>query len=132
LGLEPALEALVSELSSKWSLEIGFKVVGAERKLSNDVNLALYRITQEALNNIWKHSRATKADVSLEYSPDKIKLSVSDKGIGFNSSTQIKGGLGLTGMRERANLIGAKMKIESAIGKGTTVLVEVDTPPHPQ
>jgi signal transduction histidine kinase len=125
LGLEPALETLVAELNSKERIEIKFEVPGTERVLPDEVKLALYRITQEALNNVWKHSKATEAEVSLDYTPDDIRLSIADNGIGFDSSTQTRHGLGLTGMKERAILVGAKLKIESKPGKGTKVIAEV-------
>jgi len=126
LGLEPALESLVAEMNSKRQMEIRFNVSGTERKLPIDINLALFRITQEALNNVWKHSRAREAAVDLEYRPNKTLLSITDNGIGFGPSAHNKGGLGLTSMRERANLIGARLRLESTTGQGTKVLVEVE------
>ncbi len=124
LGLEAALEALVMELNARGTLEVDFRVSGAEESLPDEVELNLYRIAQEALNNIWKHSQATEAEVNLEYSTDKTVLTISDNGVGFDSSKLPKGGLGLTGMRERALLIGGILKVESEPGKGTRVVVE--------
>lgn len=125
LGLEAALEALTDEMNSKGHASIQIFIVGSGRSLPHDVNLALYRITQEALNNIWKHAKATKAQIKLEYEPRQVNLSVTDNGIGFDTSARPKSGLGLTSMKERASLIGAKLRLESIIGHGTTVSVEV-------
>lgn len=125
LGLEPALESLIDEVSSKSQFRISFKVTGIERELPDDVELALYRIAQEALNNVRKHSQATEAVVSLQYVPLKVILSIADNGTGFAPDAQFKGGLGLSSMKERANLIEAKLRIESLVGRGTVVIVEV-------
>lgn len=126
LGLEPALENLVAELNSQKLMEIQFDVSGVASILPDKVNLALYRITQEALNNVRKHSKATKAMVRLEYSIGKVLLDITDNGIGFNTSAPLKNGLGLVSMRERANLIGAELKVESSFYKGTSVKVEIN------
>jgi len=125
LGLETALETLVVEFNAKGCWDIQFGVTGRKRSLASEVNLALYRIVQDALNNVCKHAKASKAMVSLEYKSNRTKLSIADNGIGFDLSTQTKGGLGLTAMQQRANLIGANLKVESKIGRGTTISVEV-------
>ncbi len=124
LGLEPALETLIEEFKSKAHIEIKFKAPGAERPLSNEIKLALYRIAQEALNNIRKYAKATEALVALELTTNVIRLSIADNGTGFDSTIKAKG-IGLTSMKERAKLIGAELKIESQLGKGTTITAEV-------
>ncbi len=124
LGLELALEALVDELDSKTDMVMEFEVKGTARNLSDEVNLELYRIAQEALNNIRKHSQAAKAVVTLEYTPHKVILSIIDNGRGYDTSKK-NVSLGLTSMKERASLIGAEIKIDSVIGRGTTVFVEL-------
>ena len=97
--------------------------------MSDEISLALYRITQEALNNVRKHSEATQATVALTYTPLKVSLSISDNGKGFKLPEKQEFdshlGLGLIGMRERAQLVGANLTIESIPGHGTTVQVEV-------
>jgi signal transduction histidine kinase len=124
MGLEPALDTLVTETNTRGGIKFQFKSDGAEISTSDEVNLALYRITQEALNNAWKHSKATLVVVNLGYSSNRIRLSIVDNGAGFDPSA-LNQGLGLTGMKERANLIGAKLKIISQPGKGTDVSVEM-------
>jgi PAS domain S-box-containing protein len=130
LGLEAALEQLVAETSDTSGLDIRFEAQGYEAQLPEQINLAFFRIAQEAVNNIRKHSRCKTARVHLEYLPDKVKMMIRDNGRGFEPRTDnpvsegIKS-LGLIGMRERAQLIGAHLEIRSETGKGTMVSVEV-------
>ena len=107
-------------------MEAEFRVTGIEKALSDDIKLALYRITQEGLNNVWKHSQASKAGVELEYAPGKVRLSITDNGVGFDPSIRTGSRLGLIGMRERASLIKADLRIDSRPGKGTAVTVEIN------
>ena len=84
--------------------------------------MALYRIAQEALNNVVKHSSATKAGVSLTCTGDGLRLLVEDDGTGFSESAGV-GKLGLGIMRERAEAVGARLEVSSQPGKGTSVQV---------
>jgi two-component system, NarL family, sensor histidine kinase UhpB len=127
-GLVSALELITGEFKSE-QLEVHFNVSGSESRLQDRVELTLFRLAQEALNNVRKHSGATSARVELRYTPVKVRLSVSDNGKGFEPS-QTRGpsassGLGLVGMRERAHLCGGKLLIKSVPGKGTHISVEV-------
>jgi two-component system, NarL family, sensor histidine kinase UhpB len=128
-GLAEALKLIIGEFNERQETHVGFKIDGEEARLKEDVELVLFRITQEALNNIRKHSEAKAAEVILKFSSNKVSLSIADYGKGFDVSkkrvSSEKGGLGLVGMRERAGLVGAALKIKSTINKGTTVLVEV-------
>jgi len=85
----------------------------------------MYRLAQEALNNVAKHARADHVDVVLERSAEHVSLIIEDNGVGFDASSAetVGGGLGLIGMRERAALVGADLQIESTSGRGTTVIV---------
>ena len=85
----------------------------------------MYRLAQEALNNVAKHARADHVDVVLERSAEHVSLIIEDNGVGFDASNAetIGEGLGLIGMRERAALVGADLQIESTPGRGTTVIV---------
>jgi signal transduction histidine kinase len=88
----------------------------------------LYHIAQEALNNALKHAHPTQVQIYLRFDPDAVRLEISDDGAGFAlESIQEGGGLGLPGMRERAERIGADLRIESAPGQGTQVMVRA---PH--
>jgi two-component system nitrate/nitrite sensor histidine kinase NarX len=90
--------------------------------LPKDAHIALYRIAQEALNNIIKHSGASEASIELRYQQGQVELRIKDNGKGFNLP-EISKGLGLDGMRERATLIGAALEVTSAVGQGTEVVV---------
>ena len=90
----------------------------------------MYRVVQEALNNVLKHARAAQVDIALERHADHVSLIIEDDGVGFDASqaaidTHGIGGVGLLGMRERAALIGADLQIESTVGRGTTVFVRL-------
>jgi len=131
LGLVAALELMTQEMTSRCGFRIQLKVAGIETSLSSDVKLALFRICQEALNNISKHSKATRAVIKLSFLPRMVRLVVSDNGIGFDKPRRItdlvRGGkVGLAGMRERAQLLGGRLSVMSKPGKGTTIMVEVE------
>jgi signal transduction histidine kinase len=89
----------------------------------------LFRITQEALRNVWKHSQATEAELIVEFDTSRIRITVADNGKGFELPSSVgdltrSGKLGLAGVQERARLLGGNVKMESEPGKGTTVTVE--------
>jgi len=130
LGLVTALEMLVQETSRNHSMNIEFQRSGDEQRLSHEVELALYRIAQEALNNVVRHSQAKHADLHITFENNGIKLEVSDNGVGFDmpkvpTDFAPKGHFGLLGIRERAELIGARLEVESAPGKGTRFKVRL-------
>ena len=129
LGLLPALEWLTADLSQHFEIAIGMGVLGSIRRFPPETELVLFRITQEALRNVWKHSEASRAWVTVEFGDDKTVLTVKDNGKSFELPERIDdlasvGKLGLAGMQERAQLIGGKLTLQSEPGKGTTVTVE--------
>lgn len=124
LGLVTALEMLAREMSQNNPLVVDFDKTGQERRLSRDVELSLYRIAQEALNNVIRHSKASHAELKIIYEALEVRMEVMDNGGGFDvpkSPAEFvpNGHFGLLGMYERADLIGARLEIESALGKGT-------------
>ena len=130
LGLVTALEMLTREISQSNPLTVEFQRTGNERRLSREVELSLYRIAQEALNNVVKHSRATHADLSIRYSGSEVTLVIKDNGNGFvapASPTEFatNGHFGLLGIHERADLIGARLGIESTQGQGTRIEIRL-------
>ncbi|MBN8655912.1 MAG: hypothetical protein J0M11_09255 [Anaerolineae bacterium] len=130
LGLVTALEMLVREISQGNALIVEFQKTGNERRLSREAELSLYRIAQEALNNVVKHSRATRADLSIRYTDSEITMMISDNGNGFTtpaSPTEFapNGHFGLLGIHERADLIGARLEIDSTLGRGTSLEVRL-------
>ena len=130
LGLVTALEMLAREIMQNNQLVVDFQKTGSERRLAREVELSLYRIAQEALTNVVKHSKAAHADLTIEFDTSEISLVVTDNGNGFiapNSPTEFapNGHFGLLGIHERADLIGARLEIESALGKGTRLKVRL-------
>jgi PAS domain S-box-containing protein len=129
LGLLPALEWLIDNLKQNLGIEAHLTVIGAPRRLTPEAELLLFRIIQEAINNVKRHAKATKAEVILEFHKDKIRATICDNGVGFKppkTLTELSraGKLGLLGMEERAQLLGTGLKIKSAPGSGTTVIVQ--------
>ncbi|HEX9134329.1 MAG TPA: sensor histidine kinase, partial [Ktedonobacteraceae bacterium] len=131
LGLRAALEWL-SDSSSARGIPCTFTWVGLPQPTTPEVEIALFRIVQEAISNIGRHSQATQAYVELRYLPQLLQLAVRDDGKGFSTGQQLdhysQGGLGLVGMRERAILIGANLKINSSPGEGCTLELSLPLP----
>jgi len=130
LGLLPALEWLTSDLTEHFGIDMAVGVLGSLRRFPPETELIMFRIVQEALRNVWKHSKASRAWVAVEFGDDKTVLTITDNGKGFELPEKIEdmasaGKLGLAGMQERAQLIGGRLMLESELGKGTTVTVEV-------
>jgi PAS domain S-box-containing protein len=130
LGLLAALEWLTSNVAEYSGIPIGLNVSGQEHRLSEEAELLLFRITQEALRNVWRHSEATRASVMVAFDQGKTIIAISDNGKGFAFSGSVDdlfrdGKLGLAGMHERARLLGGTVKVQSEPGKGTEVTVEI-------
>lgn len=124
-GLVAAVEQYIESLrgQSELRIELAAADLGEER-LPADVETALYRITQEALANVARHSGATAAVVTLARAADGLTVTVQDNGVGLDVAAALsKGRLGLQGMRERAELLGGRLTLESAPGAGATVRV---------
>lgn len=134
LGLVAALQMLCREASQDRGLQIDFRQSGRERRLPRDEELALYRIVQEALNNVVRHSKATRAELNIDFGDGRVRLAVKDNGVGFvvpASPTDFapSGHFGLLGMRERSELIGARLEVSSKPGRGTELAVSLAYPP---
>lgn len=130
LGLVAALEMLTQEVQQNSHLAVGFEKSGLQRRLETNQELALYRIAQETLSNVVRHAQATRAEVALQFSDQVAVLEVTDNGRGFevpDSPAEFAPGghFGLLGMQERAELIGARLQINSAPGTGTRIRVEL-------
>jgi signal transduction histidine kinase len=131
LGLRAALANYIQEWSERSGIAAELHTSGLlDERLASEVETALYRIAQEALNNAAKHSRASRVEVILERRPDCVLLILEDNGVGFAETEggKARQGYGLVGMRERATLVGANLEIESTPGKGTTILVRIAVP----
>ncbi len=126
LGLERALQCYCDELTAAHSLEINFEVENLPRNLPEDISVCLYRVTQEALQNVIKHSAATSAHVSIKSEHGKIHLSVSDNGNGFDPEVaKAKESLGLISIDERVRAVKGEAKLSSTVGAGTKIEVHV-------
>jgi PAS domain S-box-containing protein len=135
VGLEAALEQFLRQ----WSVGQHFKVdfhasLGDGPRLPADVESHLYRIVQEALNNVSKHAQAKHASVLLERRGNEVRLIIEDDGRGFNVDSvrrERDSGMGLAGMQERAASIGGELQLESSAGDGTTLFVRLPIGPPP-
>ena len=121
LGLVDALRSECTLFQEREGIEVRYRADGIPADLHRDVCLGLYRIAQEGLRNVVRHSGAKRAEVSLLGRGPDVLLTVSDAGKGFERNGRGGPGIGLAGMEERARLIGAELTIESAPGKGTTI-----------
>lgn len=130
LGLAPALRMLAQETGSALNIPVSFRVAGTEQRLSTEMELALYRIAQEALSNVVQHAKASQATVRLDFASETVTLTVTDDGRGFDepespAKMAPEGHYGLLSMQERAELIGANLTIKSAPGQGTKLEVSL-------
>jgi signal transduction histidine kinase len=126
LGLVPAVEALVDRHGQLVPGRVTFEVQGEARRLPPDAELAAFRIVQEALANVRRHADAEATVVVLDFRDDAVRVKVADDGRGFDKrKLEGWGSLGVTGMRERAELIGAKLRVRTAPAAGTTVRLKI-------
>ena len=132
LGLVPAMRSFMKEFQDKSGLEAEVLTFGEDRRFSATLEVALFRLAQEAINNVWKHSQAKKVTVKIEFSPSGIRIVVSDDGKGFDVAAEKAASrgnrFGLISMRERAELLHGRVKIESQPGAGTRVIFTVPLP----
>ena len=123
LGVVAAMRGLCREVSAQNSVEIDFRSENVPGNIPHDTSLCLFRVLQEALHNAVQHSQVRQFDVHLRGTGDTVRLTVRDKGVGFDVDAASRGmGLGLTSMKERLKLVGGELFIESQSTRGTTVL----------
>ena len=126
LGLASAVKSFCAEHSAHHGLSIEFRQKGFPAPLPQDITLCVFRIVQESLHNVARHSGARGAQVVLEKTDQEVRLSVSDLGCGFDTdSNQMTSGLGFIGMRERLRLVGGELSIRSRPSHGTQIEVSV-------
>jgi PAS domain S-box-containing protein len=130
LGLVAALEWLAEDMERQTGIRTRVEVLGCQRSLAPEAQLLLFRITQEALSNVRRHSAASAASATLEFVDGKIRVSVEDNGQGFSvpgslSDLAGEGKLGILGMSERARLLGGGITVHAEPGKGTRVTAEL-------
>jgi PAS domain S-box-containing protein len=130
LGLEEALERLGLEVSRAHGFVVDVHSTGPRRpRLPDALEIALYRMAQEALTNAAKHASPKAVSILIHRTPSEVRLVVEDDGRGFDDSAMLsESQLGLVGMRERAHLVGGSMSLESSPGNGTTLCIRVPIP----
>jgi len=131
LGLGPAVKWLAQEVQNLAGIEVRV-TIDAMPPLAPETQLVLFRIAQEALNNVQRHSGASEATVTIRCQDDQLTMTIDDNGEGFELPQQLsdfagQGKLGLAGMAERVRLIGGELQVSSQIGKGTTIVVKAST-----
>jgi signal transduction histidine kinase len=129
LGLVAGLSSLCREFGAKQGIEVAFASEDIPRTVRPEVSLCLFRITQEGLQNLKKHSGAKRAQLSLRHKGDRLFLSLCDEGMGFDTNSMERPGLGILSMQGRARLLGGEFGIYSKAGKGTRIEVWVPLQP---
>jgi signal transduction histidine kinase len=126
VGLTPALRGLCAEITKNYKITIDFTGPEIPPSLTKDMELCLFRVAQEALANVIKHSQASGAHVELGSNANVVGLRISDKGNGFDPDQTIVGtGIGLVSMRERLRVLDGRLLVRSEITRGTEVLAEI-------
>jgi two-component system sensor histidine kinase DegS len=126
----PPLELLVESLEQNYGIESIFEVAGNERDIPEDYQISLIRVVQEALTNIRRHSKATKAGVKLHFNEKQILLTIEDNGRGFTEDDKARSltdtkKLGIIGMRDRIGSLGGAFDIYTETGKGTQIVIKL-------
>ena len=121
--LDDLIQQLIEAMMSRKKIDISFSVQGASYPLPSDVQVGIYRIAQEALNNISKHSRATQVLMDLVYTPEQVKLEIKDNGRGFEMTHLPPERMGMGIMRERAEAIRVNLEIKSVLDEGTQIVI---------
>lgn len=133
LGLAAALERYTADYRERYELPVDLAIHGLrEDRLTPEVETTIYRIVQEALTNVARHAQANQVSVMIEHRDGKTLVIVEDNGVGLDPGAAAKGSrehLGLFGIRERAELLGGKLSIESESGRGTSLFVEIPDSP---
>lgn len=133
LGLSPALDSLVRQYQALGGMQMRFEHDELEERLPSDTETAAYRIVQEALTNVFRHSAASEVVIKVNMNNKDLKISVEDNGVGFNPLVTEPSSTGLAGMRERAENLGGQLTVESSPGNGTrmqaTLLIALEAKP---
>lgn len=125
LGLIPTLAKYLKTFEEHTKMTIRFQNVGKERRLSQKLEIALFRFVQEAVQNAYKHANANEVLVKIEIKPSKVMIIVKDDGKGFDQTEKKEGSFGLIGMKERINMLKGEMAIDSKPNRGTLIAIGV-------
>ncbi len=126
IGLEAAIRDLINKYNANSNVDMTFNTYVGDIELEYDTKLNLYRIIQELLNNVIKHAEASEVDVQLSKAEDELIVKVEDDGKGFNMNW-VKKGLGLDSMQSRVNVLKGDLNIDTAPGRGTSVIIHIPT-----
>ncbi len=137
LGIVASIRRLLLELTERTGIKCQLKLLGEERRLPPDIMIGMFRIAQEALWNVGRHSKATDVLLTMTFAEYQARLDINDNGRGFNVPASLtvlsaNGHLGLLGMQERAELLGGKLEIQSSPEKGTMISVTIPIPQIPE
>jgi two-component system sensor histidine kinase UhpB len=126
LGLYPAIEWQLSEFKKSTGINYSLSFVPKEKSIDKKISLVVFRIIQESLTNVARHSHATKATVKIKLDDEKLKLLVMDDGIGFDSELlKNRQSFGILGMKERARSYGGEVTVRAKKGEGTVVAMDI-------
>jgi signal transduction histidine kinase len=127
LGLEAALQSLINKIAAHPKMQVNFTAHGFEGRIEETTEMSIYRIILELLNNIVKHAAAEKVSIQIIKYPAYINLMIEDDGRGFdyNKAFEEKKGIGLGNILSRVEYLNGTIEIDSAAGKGTTVIIEI-------
>jgi len=129
LGLIPALRTYLKDIQERSGLIVDMTLFGEEQRMAPSLEIALFRLVQEAVNNIIRHAAASRAQVKVEVGRSQVRIIVGDNGRGFDPGQTLGSkdlqGFGIIGMRERVELLGGEFRLESAPGQGSRVDVTI-------
>jgi len=131
LGLIPTLQRYIHTFQEESKIAVNFKTKGVYEDIRPIISLTVFRLVQEAINNIKKHANATNVSINLEFLENELNLNILDDGNGFDTEElnikkeDINSGFGLYSMRERVELLKGKFEVDSTIGKGTRLSITV-------
>lgn len=130
LGLVPTLRKFVQDFEDRTTIRAKFEAGGKEKRMTSALEAAMFRLVQEAFNNVQKHAQATFVSLDLQFLDDKIRMVIRDNGVGFHVETgdapaKRSPKFGLIGMKERVDLLQGTIEIESDVGQGTAITIQV-------
>lgn len=127
LGLEAVITKFIDTIKVRYGIDITLRFFGTVKRLPNHIEVSVFRVMQESINNIVKHAKTKEARVSLEFNDDFLIIHIEDKGVGFEIAEKSKSSssYGLIGMKERIKLLHGKLKIISALDRGTKLEMSI-------
>jgi len=129
LGLVPTIRRVLKSLQERIKIHAEINVLGGEKRVEPYVEIGVFRIVQEALNNVEKHAKATRVRVLIEFRSHVVQAVIEDDGVGFDSSRKVgNDSFGLMGIKERIHLLDGEFNIKSQTGRGAKISIKVPLP----